>query len=48
MSEPNRCHHCARLLPTYSRFTLPRAKTGDLVFCTYACQELWRAEQAKS
>lgn len=37
-----RCWHCRReLLDT--RLTLPRASSGDLVFCGFACQEDWRA-----
>jgi hypothetical protein len=43
--EPSTCHGCGQRLPTFNRFTLPRAITGDLVFCGYRCSEAWRARQ---
>lgn len=40
--EPTHCVCCRQRLPTFNRFTLARAETGDLVFCRYACQERCR------
>jgi hypothetical protein len=37
-----RCHGCGEPLGR-DRLTLPRAKTGDLQFHGYACEERWRA-----
>jgi hypothetical protein len=42
----DRCTYCGGW-PRSNRITLPRAKTGDLVFCGWYCMERWRAGQAE-
>lgn len=41
---PVRCHYCHRWVYEH-RLTLPRAKTGELVFCNFQCQERWREDE---
>ena len=43
MSGEVRCPQCGGFPPEGHRLTVPRAKTGDLVFCGYHCFERWDA-----
>jgi hypothetical protein len=43
-AESTHCTGCGKRLPTYTRITLPRAQTGDLVFCGFACLTAWKQD----
>lgn len=43
----DRCLACGGW-PRENRLTLPRAKTGDLVFCGYQCMKRWEDKRAKA
>lgn len=41
----DRCIGCGGWPREGSRLTLPRAKSGDLVFCGWVCMKRWEAKK---